>query len=470
MPELPEVETVRRILSSKYVNRKINKIDIIYPKMIHSPLDEFVNTFTNQTITSVTRRGKYLFINFDNEYSIISHLRMEGKYILREMDEEISKYTRVIFYLDDNTKLCYEDSRCFGVMFLSKTSEIFNNKEVSKLGPEPFDIKDAKYLYDIYQKTNLEIKLCLLDQSIMCGLGNIYCDEVLFMCKLNPYQKAKSLTLEDCENVLKYSIITLNKAIALGGSTVSSYHPEKGIDGRFQNELNVYGKEGCHCINCGTILRKDKLGGRGTTYCPKCQKVALSIGLTGKIAAGKSTVLKYFKERGIPTFSCDYEINELYKENDFKALMVEKFSSQVLNDDLTISKGYIKNVITEDPKKKKELEGIIHPLVKQKIRTFIQKNKEAPLVICEVPLLFETHFDRLFDYNIGVSCSSITQINNLKNRGSKTVSLDLQLNNSSTFDKNAYKCDYLINNDGTLEELHKELDRIYDELTKHTKE
>ena len=464
MPELPEVETVRKALSSRYIGKIITNIEILYPKMIHTNLNQFVETLKDQTITSIGRKGKYLFINFSNEFSIISHLRMEGKYILREKEEDISKHTRVIFHLNDGTKLCYEDSRCFGVMYLSKTNEIFENKEVKKLGPEPFEIYDINYLYNKFQKSNLEIKGCLLDQSIMCGLGNIYCDEVLFKCKINPYRKAKTLNKLEVEEILKYSIEVLNKAINLGGSTVSTYHPEKGIDGKFQNELNVYGKENQPCPVCSTRLLKDKLLGRGTTYCPKCQKVALSVGLTGKIASGKTTVLNLFKEKKVPVFSCDAEVDSLYRDIEFKKELITLFSEQVLNDDLSISKGYIKNVISNDPIKKKNLEELIHPIIKQKVKNFIQKNKEAKIVVVEVPLLFEAKFDRLFNYTIGVSCSNITQLTNLKRRGVKNVNLDLTLNNSNKFDSNAHKCSFLINNDGTLEELKKQVDVIYSQI------
>lgn len=464
MPELPEVETVKKILEKRYVNKTITKIEILYQKMIHSPIDEFIKNITGAKIISVTRKGKYLFINFNNKYSIISHLRMEGKYILRQNNEDVSSHTRVVFYLDDDTKLCYDDSRCFGVMYLSKTENIFENKEVKKLGPEPFDILDPNYLYQKFHKSNSEIKLCLLDQSIMAGLGNIYCDEVLFNTKINPFRKAKTLSLQDCQNILTSSVNILNKAISLGGSTVSSYHPEKGIDGKFQNQLNVYGKVNQACPICQTSLLKDKLGGRGTTYCPNCQKVGISIGLTGKIASGKSTVLELFKNKGIDVFSSDVAVDNLYKDLNFKKEIIKLFTEKVLNDDLTISKGYIKNQISIEPSLKKQLESLIHPIIKKQIENFIFKHKETRMCIIEVPLLFEAKFDHLFDFIIGVNCSNITQLKNLKNRGSKNINLDLMINSSSNFDKNAHKCDFLIDNDGTIDELKHQVDEIYNQL------
>lgn len=466
MPELPEVETVRRTLERNYLNKTIFKVEVLYPKMIKTSLEEFSTLLCNATISSIGRKGKYLLINFDNDYTIISHLRMEGKYILREKDEEISSHTRVIFYLQDNSKLCYDDSRCFGVMYLVKTNEVELNKELSKLGNEPFFIDNPEYLYNIFKKSKKEIKTNLLDQTIMAGLGNIYVDEVLFKSKINPYLSSNLLTLEDCEQILFYSKETLNKAIKLGGSTVSSYHPEKGIDGKFQNELLAYGKADTPCVCCNTILRKDKLNGRGTTYCPKCQNVALSIGLTGKIASGKSTVLKMFKDLGAKVFSSDEEVNNLYKEIAFKKELINLFSSQVLNDDLSISKEYIKNIIINNDAMKKKLENLVHPIIKERIIKFLQKNKCEKLLVIEVPLLFEARLSHLFDYIVGVNVTLPTQIRNLKARGSKKVNQDLTLNQNHTFDKNAHKCHYLISNDGSKEELELQVKNIYQDITK----
>ncbi len=464
MPELPEVETVKRVLEKKYINRIIIKIDILYPKMIKTNLDEFVNTLTGAKIISIGRKGKYLFINFSNQYSIISHLRMEGKYIQKNIDEENTPYSRVVFYLDNGIKICYDDSRCFGIMYLEKTSEIFLNKEIKKLGPEPFDITDPNYLYNHFHCSKNEIKACLLNQSIMCGLGNIYCDEVLFKAKINPYKKGKDITLKECNDILKYSIETLNQAIRLGGSTVSSYHPEKGVDGRFQNELLVYGKVNHHCPKCNSILRKDRLKGRGTTYCPKCQNVAISVGLTGKIATGKSLVLKILMNYGAKVFSCDDEVNKLYQEIDFQKKIINLFGEAVLNDNLKISKAYIRNIVDNNIVLKKKLESLIHPIIKERILNFLQKNKNEKLLVVEVPLLFEARLSSIFDYIIGVTCSLSGQISHLKQRKCSNIEQSLQINQTSKFDQYANKCDFLINNDGTYKELEEQVNNIYQKI------
>ena len=468
MPELPEVETVRLSLEKLYLNKKIESVEVLLSRMILSPLDDFKTIVTGSRFISFSRKGKYLFLNLDNGYTIVSHLRMEGKYIKVLKGEELPKHARVIFHLENDINMVYDDSRSFGIMILSKTEDVYSLKEIAKLGKEPFEIDDPKYLFDILQTKKTEIKSCLLDQEIMCGLGNIYCDEVLFKSKINPYRIANTLSIDECNLIIDNSKKTLEHALKLGGSTISSYHPEKGVDGRFQNELLCYGKKGESCPYCNKTLRKDELGGRGTTYCPSCQNVALRIGITGKIASGKSTVLNYFRNQGFKVFSSDEEVNRLYSLTSTKKGLINIFGEAVLNDNLTISKGYIKNTIVNDPQKKKELERFIHPLVKKSIIDFIHKYKEEKLVIIEVPLMFETKFNLLFDYIIGVTCSHSTQLSHLVNRGSKSVTTDLLINQSTKFDKNACKCDFLINNDGTLDELNKQLDSVTKKLLEHS--
>ena len=463
MPELPEVETVRKSLEKIYLNRKIIKVDVLLPRMILSNLKEFNDILVNSSFSSFRRIGKYLLLDLDNNYTIISHLRMEGKYIKRNIDEVISTHTRVVFYLDNGSKMCYDDSRSFGIMKLVPTSEVFNQKELLKLGPEPFNT-DVNYLYSRLQKEKCEIKASLLNQEIMTGLGNIYADEVLFKSKINPYRSSKSITKEECQTILDNSIKTLNKALELGGSTVSSYHPEKGVDGRFQNELLAYGKVNQKCPNCSTIMRKDKLSGRGTTYCPKCQNVAISLGICGKIASGKSTALNYLKEKGYKIFSSDLEVARLYSTIQVKKELIELFGEEVLNDDLTISKEFIKNKIFIDKEAKKKLENFIHPLVKKSIKEFISKNKTEKLIIIEVPLMFEQKIYTLFDYILGIDCNYITQVAHLKNRGSKSVEKDIVINQSNQFDKNVSKCDFLINNNGAIENLYDQIDEVLNKI------
>ena len=204
-----------------------------------------------------------------NDYYLLSHLRMEGKYYIKDSNDEITKHQHVIFIFDDGKQLRYNDTRKFGKMYLLAKDNIYNQKPLSDVGLEPWEL-DLDYLKDKFKKKNLPIKTVLLDQSIIAGLGNIYCNEVLFSSKINPYKKASELKDKELESIITYSKITLEKAIKLGGTTIKSYTSSEGVHGRFQNELLVHTK--LVCPKCGSTLKKEKIGGRSTYYCDNCQK------------------------------------------------------------------------------------------------------------------------------------------------------------------------------------------------------
>ncbi len=466
MPELPEVETIKSALKKHLLNRKIKYVDVLYKRMILTPLDDFINNLQNVTILDITRKGKYLIFLLSNNRVLISHLRMEGKYLYFSDDQENTIHARVVFHLDNNEKVIYDDSRCFGIMELHYKEDYLSAQCLAKLGPEPFDC-DGEYLFKQIKSKHKEIKSVILDQSILSGLGNIYADETLFACKINPFAPANSLSLNDCTNIIENARRILLMAISRGGSTVSSYHPENGVDGKFQNELLAYGKSGKSCSNCGQTLLKDFCNGRGTVYCPHCQHVSKRIGIYGKIASGKSTICQFFVSRGYKTFSCDKYINKLYNDSLLlKKGVIDIFGEAVINDDGKISKAYIKNQIILNSQVKKQLEQLIHPLVKKGIEEFIHQTKLEEIVFIEVPLLFESKFNKLVDYIIGVDSSYEIQIRNLLNRGSTTPQIDLDLNSSNKFDKYASKCDYLIHNNGSIDDLYNQCNIILDKIKK----
>ena len=206
MPELPEVETVKNLLKPYVINRTITKIDVLREKQILGNAKEFVSALEGEKFLDITRIGKYLIFHLTNEKVIISHLRMEGKFFQYSASDENTKHARVVFYLDDNNKIIYDDSRCFGILKLSSEKEYKNEDEISKLGPEPFDISDVNYLIKKTKKSSLPIKSLLLDQTIMTGLGNIYVDETLFRSKVHPLRKGSSITKDEWERILKNSV------------------------------------------------------------------------------------------------------------------------------------------------------------------------------------------------------------------------------------------------------------------------
>ena len=266
MPELAEVETVRNTLKSQILKKRIIDIEVFYSKMIENDLNEFKNNLINDSFTDILRKGKYLIFETENNY-LISHLRMEGKFFIKKADEDINKHEHLIFYFSDFT-LRYHDTRKFGRMKLIKKEQLDNY--FKNIGPDANSDIDKNYLFSKINKKNIPIKTLLLDQSIIAGLGNIYVDEVLYLSKINPYQKGIDLTLKDCENILKSAKEILNKAIEYKGTTIKSYTSSLGVYGSYQQFLNVHTKDRC-C--CNSKILKERIGGRSTYYCPNCQKL-----------------------------------------------------------------------------------------------------------------------------------------------------------------------------------------------------
>lgn len=276
MPELPEVETIRRTLEVLVLGKTIDDVDIRWGKIIKEPDDTelFRMLLKGQTIHKIGRRGKFLIFYLD-DHSLVSHLRMEGKYGLYDETEPTDKHTHVIFKFTDHTELRYRDVRKFGTMHLHSKGTELDVLPLAKVGPEPFsDEFTPEYLSGALSKTNRFIKTVLLDQRVVAGLGNIYVDEALFHSGIHPERPASSLTKEEIEKLYTSIKETLATAIEKGGSTVRSYVNSQGQMGMFQLELFAYSRKGQPCKRCGTIMERIIVGGRGTVYCPKCQPLA----------------------------------------------------------------------------------------------------------------------------------------------------------------------------------------------------
>lgn len=267
MPELPEVETVKNMLKKFVLNKKIVKCDVYFDNIISYPnIKEFKKNIKGQKIKDIKRRGKWLLFELD-DYYLLSHLRMEGKYFIKE-NEEISKHEHVIFLLDDGKTLRYQDTRKFGKMYLLDKENIYEKNPLCKLGLEPFD----KNLNSVYLKEKLNkkpIKTYLLDQSIIAGIGNIYADEILFLSKINPMESGNNLTEQNLNDIIENTKKVLKKAIDFGGTTIKSYS-SNGHAGNFQNELLVHTKGVCPI--CKGNITKISIGGRSSYFCENCQK------------------------------------------------------------------------------------------------------------------------------------------------------------------------------------------------------
>ena len=274
MPEKPEVMTVTSKLERKLLNRKIISAKVYYDSIIEYPsVSEFEKNIKNQTMKNFTTRGKWIVIELD-DYYLLFHLRMEGKFYYREIGSELEKHHHVVFNIDNDEELHFADVRKFARVKLIPKDKLMEMKPFNELGLEPWDPNlTPKYLLDKFKNKKLPIKTVLLDQKIITGIGNIYDDEILFLSKINPLTKASELKEKELKLIIDNTISVLNKAIKEGGTTIRNYTSEEGVTGLFQNNLLVHTKVGEPCPVCKTTIVKIKVGGRGTYYCPKCQKV-----------------------------------------------------------------------------------------------------------------------------------------------------------------------------------------------------
>lgn len=273
MPELPEVETIRRTLEKLVLNKEIEGVTIYWPKIVKQPDDpeHFRMLLSGESIERIGRRGKFLLF-YLNHYVLISHLRMEGKYRVVPKSKEKDEHTHVIFHFTDGTELRYNDVRKFGTMHVYKIGEEMTKAPLKSVGPDPFEeAYTFDYVKERLKRTTRMIKAALLDQTIISGLGNIYVDEVLFLSKIHPEKRAHLLSEDEVKRIYENVRIVLEEAVRLGGTTIRSYLNGLGEMGMFQQRLYAYGQTGKPCQHCQTEIVKIKVAGRGTHICPTCQ-------------------------------------------------------------------------------------------------------------------------------------------------------------------------------------------------------
>jgi len=273
MPELPEVETVRRTLERLVTGKRIERVDIRLPRIVRRPAEPeaFARALEGLTIRGVDRRGK--FLKFDlGVLVLLSHLRMEGRYGLYDAGDEVENHTHVIFRFTDGTELRYRDVRQFGTMDLFKPGEETLEGPLAKLGLEPLDdaFTLSAFRAAIGSRTT-KIKPLLLNQEVVVGIGNIYVDEALHAAGIHPERTADSLTRSELTRLHEAIVDTLKASVEAGGSSVKSYVNGQGEQGAYQFLLRAYGREGEPCGTCGAAIEKFVVGGRGTHICPRCQ-------------------------------------------------------------------------------------------------------------------------------------------------------------------------------------------------------
>lgn len=287
MPELPEIETIRLGLQKYLIGKQIENIEIRVAKVFVGNKKDVVGA----KISGLRRIGKGLIIELDNDFVLAIHLKMTGQLVYSDektkalkLSDKIggttlpSKYSHIIFTLDPSAgsgqvaHLYYNDLRRFGWIKAVKKDDLMQIPFFKEMGPEPLKDLTLEKFKEIISKSNLVIKVLLMDQKRIGGIGNIYANDSLFEAKIYPERKAKDLKPEEIKKLYDAILKVLKKGLEYGGSSDENFVNALGQEGNYQNHALVYGREGEKCRACGSIIKKIKLGGRGTYFCPKCQK------------------------------------------------------------------------------------------------------------------------------------------------------------------------------------------------------
>lgn len=279
MPELPEVETIRRGLQKHLVSHKIKDVEIRLAKQFHGDKNKIIGA----KVVAARRFGKGLVIDLDNDFSIAIHVKMTGQLLYRNkgwrdwgapviVDDLPDKYTHVIFNLDNDAVLYYRDVRQFGWVEALPTADISRHRFFRALGKEP--LKDLTLLdfTELVKKAKMPIKQLLMEQSKIAGIGNIYANDSLYLAQIHPRRPASSLSKQEIKNLFMAIETVLKKGIETGGASERDYINVLGGKGEYQKFFQVYGKDGKKCARCGSLIERIKLGGRGTFFCPACQR------------------------------------------------------------------------------------------------------------------------------------------------------------------------------------------------------
>lgn len=453
MPELPEVETVRRILEEKLVGKTFGKPAVLVKKAVQTPLRDFEEGIDGARVQKVARRGKYLLLHLSGERKVLFHLRMEGKLFVVDGKRLEQRHLTLSIPLKGEDKvLAFYDVRKFGVVYLLNERE---DGPLSRLGPEPVDAVDPRWLQKRLSRTSKAIKECLMDQTVLSGIGNIYADEILFAAAVSPFRPAKTVTLSQCEKILAEAKRILSLAIENNGSTIRSYKASESVHGDMQNFLQVYQREGTLCPRCHRFrIERGVLGGRGTHYCPHCQNTGYSLGVTGKIGSGKSLACLYFRKLGYASFSCDEEVHRLYADEAFLRQLRKKYPFLF---DPDLDKAKLTDALLKDRRFHRAYETFLFAKLRERIEAFLAKNDGRDKVV-EVPLLFDAHYEKLFTFLVGTQTTK--QRAHLKERGDKDIQKRLAFNALNSYDKNVGKLDFVIQTDYSKRHLQEEVKRI----------
>ena len=288
MPELPEVETVRLQLRDKVVGKTVRAVEVFHNKTVgyDRAMEEVL---VDQTIADIDRVGKLLILSFSDQADlfVLAHLKMTGQFFFQDIYDDVSggghsmttadvaelpgKHTRLAWYFTDGSKLFFNDMRLFGYVRLADRQAM----KVARagFGPEPIaDSFDVPHFIERLRKRRTPVKAALLDQSFVAGLGNIYVDETLYRAGVRPTRRADRLTKREATDIAAAAGDVMRESIAVGGTTFQHFVDTGGENGNFTDYLQVFGRQGTACPRCGALIKKVRCAGRGTHFCPGCQK------------------------------------------------------------------------------------------------------------------------------------------------------------------------------------------------------
>lgn len=472
MPELPEVETLRRSLLPFLPTPVIKNVDIMHPSVIFpSSESEFRKNLVGKSIIHANRRGKYLVLVLSPQGSLVIHLRMTGQFFYRppkNISEKIP-HTHVMIHFEDGSAFHYADVRRFGRICYYETQIL--DSGYCALGPEPFDDRfNLEYLRTL-GKRKAPIKSILLQQHLIAGLGNIYADEALFRARIHPLRGADSLS--DFEWFQLYQSIrsVITEAVEARGSSISDYLDANRQKGSFQTHWSVYQKTSSPCVHCGAPIQRTKIAGRSSHFCPVCQPQFKNnppsiIGITGGIASGKSTVVSYIKTLGATVIDADEISRSLTAENGPALPMIFKeFGQEYASAPGVLNRQMLADLVFTDATARQKLNDILHPMVLREIQNeiahFTAVKSPLPLFL-DIPLLFEANLEFLCDQIWLVYVDEATQRNRLMARNSLTQEQAMKrMKAQIPLEHKRLNSNHIIDNNGNITETQEQVDQLW---------
>lgn len=273
MPELPEVETMRQDLERAAARRVVERVEVLDEKVVVGPAEEFVAALTGRRLVEFGRRGKVLIVRLDNGTALLGHPRMTGRLFALKSKQEMTRFARVVIHLDNGARIVFDDIRRFGRLEIVSVAAQDEAQLLRNIGHDALHC-DLDHLQKCFAKRSIPIKVALLDQKVVAGIGNIYASEILFHCGLDPRTPSRCVKPKEMAAIARETERVLAEGVEYRGTTISDYRTMDGEKGNYQDRLRVYGREGAPCLRegCAGTIKKVVLSARSAFYCSHCQR------------------------------------------------------------------------------------------------------------------------------------------------------------------------------------------------------